>query len=569
MQILSFDRLLHTGRVVETKERPIVVNPLSVSGGKEKRRLILDCRHINPHIFKERFKFDNWKIMLEFVQAGGYMFKFDLKQGYHHVEINPSQWGYLGYFTFVVLAFGIRSAPFIFTKIMRQLVRHWRRNCIKIACFLDDGGGFEKDPTIAIIKSNFVRTSLALSDFIVNEEKSNWTPCQVMTWLGVGINLALFRLFIPEDRASSLKETIQWILTKMPHVTARDLSRLTGKVISTQLVLGDITRLKTRHLYKVIGTAPTWDNVIHMTCFNALQEILFWDHRFDSLNSRSLHEYEVPHLRVVSDASATGIAAVIPARGNLVSYRNLSTVEESNSSTERELQAIQHGLRSFAPTLSHRHVLWQTDNHAATHISRTGSNKKHLQLIAEDIYDVCREHDIEFKLEWIPRNANQLADFWSRFFDYDDWALNAEVFDALNQRWGPLTIDRFADNFNKKLDRFNSRFVCPNSEYVNALSISWTEENNYVVPPVSLVIRSIKHMKLSRALGVLIVPYWPSAPFWPFIVDEQGKTYAAFVKDYVIMDNFQERCVSSANRTRMGAIVNERTKFLAMKVDFT
>ena len=95
------------------------------------------------------------------------MFKFDIKQGYHHIEICPEQWCYLGfswiiegvlrYFMYVVLAFGITSAPFIFTKVMRELVRYWRRNSIKIACFIDDGAGHERNYEKARKKANFVK----------------------------------------------------------------------------------------------------------------------------------------------------------------------------------------------------------------------------------------------------------------------------------------------------------------------------------------------------------------------------------------------------------------------------
>ena len=149
-------QLLRSGRIVETARIPYVVNPLSVSVKDKKRRLILDCRHINPHVFKDNIKFEDCKLMLDFVEEGGYMFKFDIRQGYHHIEINRTQTKFLGfswvdkkgqvrYYVFLVLGFGITSGPFLFTKIMRVLIKHWRRHSIKIACFIDDGAGFENN----------------------------------------------------------------------------------------------------------------------------------------------------------------------------------------------------------------------------------------------------------------------------------------------------------------------------------------------------------------------------------------------------------------------------------------
>ena len=44
-------------------------------------------------------------------------------------------------FCIMVLPLELTSAPFIFTKVMRCLLKHWRINAIRIAYFLDDGLG--------------------------------------------------------------------------------------------------------------------------------------------------------------------------------------------------------------------------------------------------------------------------------------------------------------------------------------------------------------------------------------------------------------------------------------------
>ena len=76
----ALNELLATGRV------PYVVNPLSVSIQRNgKKRLILDLRHVNKHVYKDKIKFDDWKTMEDFVVKQGFLFKFDIKQGYHHI----------------------------------------------------------------------------------------------------------------------------------------------------------------------------------------------------------------------------------------------------------------------------------------------------------------------------------------------------------------------------------------------------------------------------------------------------------------------------------------------------
>ena len=66
-------------------------NPLSVSiqpCGKVKR-LILDLRLVNQHLYKFKFKYEDYKKALEYFEAGGFAINFDLKSGYHHLDICP------------------------------------------------------------------------------------------------------------------------------------------------------------------------------------------------------------------------------------------------------------------------------------------------------------------------------------------------------------------------------------------------------------------------------------------------------------------------------------------------
>ena len=110
------------------------------------------------------------------------MFKFDLKSGYHHIDINKTSQTYLGFswkidgkvrhFVFTVLPFGLKSAPFLFTKIVRPLLKYWRSHPIKIACFLDDGLSVAEPFSEAICNSQFVQETLQKFGFIENCEKS-------------------------------------------------------------------------------------------------------------------------------------------------------------------------------------------------------------------------------------------------------------------------------------------------------------------------------------------------------------------------------------------------------------
>ena len=89
----SVHDLLKSGSVIEVPFEPCVVNPLSVDTRPSgKQRLILDLRHVNKFLLIEHIKFDDWSTFQHFVRPGGFLFKFDLRKGYHHVRLyNPSE----------------------------------------------------------------------------------------------------------------------------------------------------------------------------------------------------------------------------------------------------------------------------------------------------------------------------------------------------------------------------------------------------------------------------------------------------------------------------------------------
>ena len=86
---------------------------------------------------KDSIKFDDWKCFENYLEhTDGYVFKFDLKSGYHHVNVFEEHQTYIvKLFVFTVLPFGLSTAPFVFTKVVRPLVKYWRFSSIKIACF--------------------------------------------------------------------------------------------------------------------------------------------------------------------------------------------------------------------------------------------------------------------------------------------------------------------------------------------------------------------------------------------------------------------------------------------------
>ena len=87
-------------------------------------------------------------------------------------------------------------------------------------------------------------------------------------------------------------------------------------------------------------------------------------------------------------------------------------------------------------------------------------------------------------------------------------------FKELTYFWGPHTVDRFACSYNAKVPRFNTRFFQAGCAAVDAFSQDWGHDNNWICPPVCLLIRVVKYMELCKARGTVILPLWKSSCFW-------------------------------------------------------
>jgi hypothetical protein len=190
----AINQLVLSGCVIEKSSRPYCINPLTVSiNSNGKERLILDLRHENKCIEKQKIKFEGSKEALQYAKRANLMIKFDLKSGYHYVEIHKAFQQYLGfswsvngeikYYVFTVLPFGLSSASFLFTKLMREIVKYWRSLSYPIIVYLDDGWCCLSPEHVSEI-SNSIRQDLKFAGFVVNEEKSVWEPSYKLEWLG-------------------------------------------------------------------------------------------------------------------------------------------------------------------------------------------------------------------------------------------------------------------------------------------------------------------------------------------------------------------------------------------------
>ena len=83
--------------------------------------------------------------------------------------------------------------------------------------------------------------------------------------------------------------------------------------------------------------------------------------------------------------------------------------------------------------------------------------------------------------------------------DTDNWSIDNESFNIINNKYGPFSVDRFANNLNKKVNKFNSKYFCPGTSHVNAFTDDWCRDHNWLCPPISCIGSVLRHLILCKA----------------------------------------------------------------------
>ena len=62
-----------------------------------KQRLVLNLRYLDQYMHVVEFKYEDLHTAALMIEIHEYLFKFDLKLGYHHVDIHPNHYQFLGF----------------------------------------------------------------------------------------------------------------------------------------------------------------------------------------------------------------------------------------------------------------------------------------------------------------------------------------------------------------------------------------------------------------------------------------------------------------------------------------
>ena len=326
-----------------------------------------------------------------------------------HRQFLGFSWSIAGstrYFCFAVLPFGLSSACYSFTKLLRPLVKKWRSMSHNCFVYLDDGISGSRDYISARTASNIQRSDLASAGFVTSEEKSNWEPVKIGEWLGFLINTIRLTFQIPPQKLGKHRSSLE-LLVNDGHSTYRSLACLAGFIISLSLAVGPIARIFTRQMHYAIHARPSWDATFVFSD-PLMQELKFWLQSILAFEGFQviLKPIFCADSVLFTDASEFAFGDYVATLDGVPASGMFPESDLHTSSTFRELKAVLYVLQSYAEKLANQSVKIFVDNQGASRILTIGSPKPHLQEVLLEVLKLCFRFGISIKAQWLPREEN-------------------------------------------------------------------------------------------------------------------------------------------------------------------
>ena len=130
-------------------------------------------------------------------------------------------------FQFCVLPFGLNDAPRAVTKTLKPPVGTLRSLGFKLVVYLDDIILAASTRELCIYQGQILIKTLENLGFVINLEKSNLVPSQVVLFLGFIVESKKMSFSLPDSKIQSVGLSAQTLLNQ-PKVSLRKLSQFIG-----------------------------------------------------------------------------------------------------------------------------------------------------------------------------------------------------------------------------------------------------------------------------------------------------------------------------------------------------
>jgi hypothetical protein len=521
--------LLAKGAIVETTGDQLAWYSLVFLVPKKNGswRPVFDLSQLNRHLVIPKFRMESAITIMKSLAKGDWVVSVDIKDAYLHVPIHPQYQRYLHLayqgkvYKFTVLPFGVATAPYVFTRIVRAMADACHLEGVRFHHYLDDWLIVAKSPRQVYQAAELV-LKLAISlGWIPNWEKSMLTPTQSLVHVGIEYDLGLGLALPPEARLQKLEAAVLPLLEESS-CTARMLLSVVGLLASMEKQV-PYGRCFLRPLQW--GLAQQWhiardhlDARVKVT--SEMREGLHW--WLDKANTRKGMPLEqfVPDLQMFTDASQMAWGAHL----NEWQVSRLWSHEDLKLHINvLELKAVRYAYEIWQ---SHygpgtKWLIFSDNTTVVAYINKQGGTKSRT---------LCCQAEILCRLAWrnghilrarhIPGKRNVWADQLSRPTKVlgTEWSLCPLVFQRIKGFAFEPQIDLFATSVNTKVPVFYSPLPESTALGTDAMSHSWDGLWAYAYPPTGFVREVLRKMQRSKCELLLVAPAWPRQPWYPLLL---------------------------------------------------
>ena len=492
-------------------------------------RIILDLSELNKSIVYHHFKMDSISSAITLLNAGDHMASVDLQDAYYSVPIHSQYRKYLRFewgdelWQFKSLPNGLSSAPRLFTKLLKPALAHLRQAGHTVLAYLDDTiivGKTVQDTERAVKATTNLLSNLG---FLIHPEKSCLEPSQKIEFLGFNLNTTEMTVTLPNKKVEEIKEVCSQLLAcNRPSI--REVARVIGKLIAalpaSQYGPLHYRNLETEKIKALKLNRGHFDRPMVLS-EKAKADLVWWIEHVPSAYKPIIRER--PKIEICTDASGDGWGAT---EGNSRTGGRWNSQElalaKRNEINYLEMLAALFGLKAYCSQIRDAHILVRMDNTTAVaYVNNMGGTKSpQCNKMAQQIWEWCSDRSIWITASYLPGSQNVDADFMSRKFnDNIEWMLNRDIFSEIVQRFGKPDIDLFASRINTQLPVYVSWKPDPSAWAIDAFSLDWGNLNFYAFPPFNLISKCLQKIRSDRAQGLLVVPNWPTQPWFPILHD--------------------------------------------------
>ena len=134
------------------------------------------------------------------------------------------------------MPFGLTTAPWVFTRLMRVIKKFLRKRGILINSFIDDFILWASTRSQALFHLEWTKKVLVWLGFKLNLKKTSESPVQCLIYLGVQLDLESLTLSLPQEKILKLRSLCNATSAKQK-VSRADLEGLIGLVTFSYSVI--------------------------------------------------------------------------------------------------------------------------------------------------------------------------------------------------------------------------------------------------------------------------------------------------------------------------------------------